>query len=126
MRGMRWLLIFALLLARPAAGRAAEKAAGYGVPVRYARGQTLRFADFALTPLGTRRVTPPQYPRGWEVHEFRVEGGGATQVVRWSGGTGDIGPARFQCAGKVWDLERVWNRAAGKLREDELVITPGR
>lgn len=43
----------------------------YDSKVRFKAGYTLRFPDFELTYMGKRHVTPPQYPRGWWIHDFR-------------------------------------------------------
>jgi len=45
---------------------------GYETKVAFAKDRPLRFADFEMTYLGKRHVTPPQYPRGWWAFDFVV------------------------------------------------------
>ena len=73
-----------------------QDTAAYGSKVRLGFERTLRFPDFDMIYLGKRHVTPPQYPRGWWTHDFKVRGKGSEQTVSWSAGTGDIGPTRFK------------------------------
>ena len=125
---MRLLALLASIVALLGLGACLQGGASggvtiYGAKVKYAKGVTLRFPDFTVTPLGSRHVTPPQYPRGWDVHEFRVEGGGASTVVAWSSGTGLLGPTRFKFGDREFDLELRHHDKLGWLKEDELVVS---
>jgi hypothetical protein len=101
----------------------AEDAAAYGTRVKFSAGRALHFPDFDLTYVGKRRVTPPQYPRGWWVHDFKVGAKADEQTVAWSAGTGDIGPARFKVHGTGFQIELSHSDKLGALREDELVVS---
>ena len=95
----------------------------YGSKVRFGLDRTLRFPDFEMTYMGKRHVTPPQYPRGWWIHDFKVRGKGGEQTVSWSAGTGDIGPTRFKVNGADFQVELSRSDKLGSLREDELVVS---
>ena len=95
----------------------------YGVRVKFEQDQTLRFPDFELTYAGGRRVTPPQFPRGWWAYDFRVRAGDGEQTVSWSAGTGDIGPVRFSVGSSAFQIELVRSDSVGALAEDELVVS---
>lgn len=96
----------------------------YGSKVRFRLDRTLRFPGFELTYMGKRHVTPPQYPRGWWIHDFKVRSKGDEQTVSWSAGTGDIGPTRFRVQGAPFQIELSRSDKLGPLREDELVVYP--
>ena len=121
------LLLMCIALFAPTGclrGEPTAAVANYGVKVKYAKGVALRFKDFSVTPLGSHHVTPPQFPRGWDVYEFRVDGGGEKQVVTWSSGTGLLGPTRFKFGGREFDLELRHHDKLGWLKEDKIVVTP--
>jgi hypothetical protein len=106
---------------------AAENSPGtvaYGTKAKFRVGQALRFPDFEAIYVGKRHVTPPQYPRGWWVHDFKVRSKGKEQTVSWSAGTGDIGPVRFKVNGAEFQIELSLSDKLGRLREDEMVISP--
>jgi hypothetical protein len=94
----------------------------YGSKVEFSAGRTLRFPDFELTYMGKRHVTPPRYPRGWWIHDFKVRSKGGEQTVSWSAGTGDIGPTRFKVNGAAFQVELSRSDKLGLLREDEMVV----
>ena len=96
----------------------------YGSKVRFGRDRPLRFPDFEMTYVGKRHVTPPQYPRGWWIHDFKVRRKGGEQTVSWSAGTGDIGPTRFKVNGADFQIELSRSDKLGPLREDQLVVSP--
>jgi hypothetical protein len=96
----------------------------YGSKVRFGLDRTLRFPDFEMTYLGKRHVTPPQYPRGWWIHDFKVRGKDGEQTVSWSAGTGDIGPTCFKVNGADFQIELSRSDKLGSLRGDELVVSP--
>ncbi|HWM26748.1 MAG TPA: hypothetical protein VNP98_18165 [Chthoniobacterales bacterium] len=95
----------------------------YGSKVKFSADRTLRFPGFEMTYTGKRHVTPPQYPRGWWIHDFKVRGRGDEQTVSWSAGTGDIGPTRFRVNGVDFQVELSRSDKLGSLREDELVVS---
>lgn len=95
----------------------------YGTKVKFSAGRTLYFPDFDLVYVGKRRVTPPQYPRGWSVYDFKVRAKSDEQMVSWSAGTGDIGPIRFKVNGTDFQLELSRSDKLGVLREDEVVVS---
>jgi hypothetical protein len=98
--------------------------AAYGSKVPFRADQALHFPDFEVTYMGKRHVTPPQYPRGWWVHDFKVRSNGNEQTVSWSVGTGDIGPVRFKVNGAEFQIELSLSDKLGHLREGEMVISP--
>jgi hypothetical protein len=118
-----FLFVHLLTFAIPARAGEASDAAAYGTKVKFSAGRTLRFPDFDLTYAGKRRVTPPQYPRGWWVHDFKVRAKSGEQTVSWSAGTGDIGPARFKVNGIDFQIELSRSDKLGVLREDEVVVS---
>ena len=117
------LLHLCVLVASSPAADSSDTVA-YGSKVRFVLDRTLRFPDFEMTYAGKRHVTPPQYPRGWWVHDFKVGGRGDEQTVSWSSGTGDIGPTRFKVNGTDFQIELSRSDKLGPLREDELVVAP--
>jgi len=99
--------------------------AAYGDKRSCSKGQHLAFPDFTIEFVGTRRVTFPQYPRGFLYYDFNVSHGSQKQTISWTGGTGLIGPMEFQVNGKKYVLERIFSAKRGKLGESELVISEG-
>jgi len=95
----------------------------YGSKVRFRVDRTLRFPDFEMTYIGKRYVTPPQYPRGWWIYDFKVREIRGEQTVSWSTGTGDIGPSRFKVAGVDFQIELSRSDKLGPLREGEMVVS---
>ncbi len=114
-------VVIMLLLTGCQVSAPADQAA-YGSRVAYAAGQPVDFPDFTLEFAGTRRVTSPQYPRGFLFYDFTVTRGNEQQTVAWTSGTGDIGPQEFKVGDKVFLLELVFSESLGKLDENELVI----
>ncbi len=112
-----------LALLCPACGKP-PGTAPYGEKVRYREGQPIAFADFTLTFKGQRRVVPPQYPRGWLAYDFIIRAGSSEQTITWSAGTGLIDATDFTVNGRNFALERVMAKRIGKLRDDELVVSP--
>lgn len=102
---------------------ASNKTAPYGSRVTFHANSTIHFADFDLIFLGTHRVTPRQYPRGWVVYEFRAVHAAESVPFSWSEGTGLIGPAAFTISGHRFFLELKHSDRLGMLKEDELVIS---
>ena len=98
----------------------------YGTKVTFHEGRPIKFPAFELIYTGKRKVVPPQYPRGWWAHDFQVRNGKTEQKVSWSAGTGDIGPTRFTFAGAAYDLELTRSDKLGKLKDDELVVSPAK
>lgn len=125
---MKFLLhIFTVLCAALSTSCAQAPAeAGYDEKVSYLKDKPVKFPHFTLVFTGIRRVLPPQYPRGWDVYDFRVEVDGKAQTVSWSAGTGSIGPAEFKVGSREYWLERVFSDKLGKLKDTELVITKAR
>jgi hypothetical protein len=118
--------LFVHLLAFTVSPRAAEPpdTATYGAKQKFSVDRTLHFPEFDLTYVGKRRVTPPQYPRGWWTYDFKVRGKSGEQTVSWSAGTGDIGPARFKVDNAEFQIELSRSDKLGPLREGELVVSP--
>ena len=114
-------VVIVLLLTGCQVSAPADQAA-YGSRVAYAAGQPVDFPDFTLEFAGTRRVTSPQYPRGFLFYDFTVTRGNEQQTVAWSSGTGDIGPQEFKLGDKVFLLELVFSETLGRLDDNELVI----
>lgn len=121
---LRFFAFFCAVLSISCAQSPSE--AGYDEKVSYRKDKPVKFPHFTLVFTGIRRVVPPQYPRGWDVYDFRVEVDGKTQTVSWSAGTGSIGPAEFKVGSHEYWLERVYSDKLGKLKDAELVITKAR
>ena len=119
---IRFVVWMILLLLTGCQVSAPAGQAAYGSRVAYALGQPVNFPDFTLEFAGTRRVTSPQYPRGFLYYDFTLTRGDEQQTVAWTSGTGDIGPQQFQVGDKVFLLELVFSDSLGKLDENELVI----
>ena len=117
-----WLAAAIMLLLTGCQVSAPAGQAAYGSRVAYAPGQPVDFPDFTLEFVGTRRVTSPQYPRGFLYYDFTVASGDEQQTVAWTSGTGDIGPQEFKVGDKVFLLELVFSETLGRLDENELVI----
>lgn len=83
----------------------------------------MRFADFTMTYTGTRTQPVAATGRAMTFHEFEVTAGGDKQKVSWSSGMGDIGPARFTAAGKVWQIELRFSDRLGRLKDGEMVVS---
>jgi hypothetical protein len=118
-----FLFVHLLALAASFHAEEAPDAAAYGAKVKFSVGHTLHFPDFNLAYVGKRRVTPPQYPRGWWAHDFKVRAKSDEQTVSWSAGTGDIGPTRFRVNGNDFQIELSRSDKLGALREDEVVVS---
>lgn len=103
---------------------AGPKPAPYGAKVAFRAGSPIRFADFSLTFLGTRRVASETYPRGFVFYDFRMVREDQVVTVSWSAGTGDIGPVTFSLGGRRFALELKRSDRLGVLGDDELVVTP--
>ena len=116
------LLVHLFALAGRSGAETLDRAA-YDTKVKFSVGRPLRFPDFDLTYVGKRHVIPPQYPRGWWVHDFKVRGKSDEQTVSWSAGTGDIGPTRFKVNGMEFQIELSRSDKLGTLREDEVVVS---
>lgn len=115
--------VLALLPGLLVACHAADSPAGYGTKVRYSKGAVVRFADFTMTYTGTRTQPVPATGKSMTFHEFEITSGGDKQKVSWSSGTGDIGPARFTAAGKMWQIELRFSDRLGRLKDSEMVVS---
>ena len=113
-------LVAALVI--PSCARAGGPAA-YGAKVKYAKGATLKFPDFELTYTGSRHVTSPRFPRGFDYEDFTVSKGSVTKKVSWSSGTGLIDWADFEIGGIKYALELRGSRKFGWLKDNELVVS---
>jgi hypothetical protein len=124
-RVMASVLLFVQLCALAACSHAGDLpgSVAYSTKVKFSAEHALHFADFDLTYVGKRRVTPPQYPRGWWSYDFKVRGKSDEQTVSWSAGTGDIGPTRFKVNGADFQIELSRSDKLGSLREDEVVVS---
>ncbi|MCB0210260.1 MAG: tetratricopeptide repeat protein [Anaerolineae bacterium] len=106
-----------------ACSRAPSEPPVYGAKIRYAEGQPLTFPDVTLEFVGERETPPSSdYPRAMRFYDFKVSQGNQAQLVSWSAGTGDIGPALFELAGNRYLLELAMSDQLGSLAEDELVL----
>lgn len=108
--------------ARLTAWFAQSRTAGYGEKVFYFQDQPIAFPDFTLTYQGVRHVAADNDPRGFDYHDFQVIAGDESQIVAWSGGTGDIGPSFFTVDRRQYKLELAYSDELGQLVEEELVI----
>lgn len=97
--------------------------APYGAKIVFRANSPIRFRHFVLTFVGERHVSFPEYPRGFDYHDFLVTSGSETLTVSWSAGTGEIAPASFTVAGRLFVLELVRSERRGRLAANELVVT---
>jgi len=116
------LALCALLMS---AACGADKKAGYGEIVRFAKGHDVVFPGFAMRYLGERQVSHPVFKPGFTYYDFEVRSPRSTQTVSWSSGTGVIDSASFKVDGRPFELElRGSILKKGWLREDEMVVWP--
>ncbi len=98
---------------------------GYGEKTRYAPGLKISFPDFTLEYAGTSRVQGPNKAKWYMTsHLFNISNGKDAAQVSWSGGAGDIAPFSFEFGGKKYNIEKAYSESAGRLENDELVISP--
>lgn len=97
--------------------------APYGARIVFRANSPIQFRHFVLTFVGQRHVSFPEYPRGFDYHDFRVASGSETLTVSWSSGTGEIAPASFSVGGRRYLLELVHSDRRGRLAANELVVT---
>lgn len=114
----------AALMAVAACLGAGGRQAPYGARVRYRKSATIHFPDFDLTFLGERREASTRYPRGFLYYDFRAASPTESRTVSWTSGTGLIGPAAFEIAGKRYLLELKHSDALGHLESNELAVSP--
>lgn len=105
------------------AGAGPPELGAYNTKITFAKDRVLRFPDFEVTYVGKRRITPPQYPRGWWAYDFTVRSRSGEQTISWSAGTGDIAPTRFKIERVEFQIELSRSDKLGHLREDELVVS---
>ncbi len=123
MSARHFILVAAAMLA---SCQAAGSKGGYGAKVRFAKSAAVAFPDFTVIYLGeTSRPSPAPGVR-MTFRQFEIDDGKAKQKVSWSSGMGDIGPAFFTAAGKRWQIELRSSDKLGKLRDDEMVVSPAR
>ena len=112
-----------LLSVAVACNPVSTQAPTYGVKVQYAQGQPLNFPDVTLEFVGKRESPGSSvYPRSMVYYDFKAYQGSRAQLVSWTAGTGDIGPALFELAGNRYALELAMSDKLGPLAEDELVL----
>ncbi len=97
--------------------------APYRAKIVFRQNSPIRFRHFALTFIGERHESFPQYPRGFHYYDFRVVSGSESLTVSWSSGTGEIAPTSFAVSGRRFLLELVHSDRLGSLKADELVVT---
>ena len=95
--------------------------AEYGVKIEFQSKEELLFADFSLTYLGQRQVSPPQFTQGFVLHDFQVRKGAEVKTISWSSGTGDIASLEFSVSGKSFCLEMGISDKLETLKQNELV-----
>ncbi len=116
------MLCLSVLL--PSAGRA--ELIKYGQVFRFEPAQQIEFPDFHLQFIG--RKPNVFYPgstsrRLGDVYEFGVSTPTTSQVIRWSSGTGEIGPEVFEVQGKCFWLELHGSDRFGRLEENQAVVS---
>ena len=124
-RGGLFLLLAAAVLGGCSFFSSDPSPAAYGAKQSCSKGRRLAYPDFTVEFVGARRVTMPQYPRGFLYYDFNVAYGRENQTVSWTGGTGLIGPMEFKANGTTYSLERTFSDKLGKLDENDVVISEG-
>lgn len=95
----------------------------YGEKVQYKKGDVIYFLDFAVRPIGERKVDAPDYSVGYfEYEDFEIFTQEEKKVISWSLGTGDIAPEIFMFHDKEFVLEKSTSDILGRIQEDELII----
>ncbi len=124
---MLWVcLIFMMLLGFCSVGECGTGV--YGKPVKYSLNTEVRYPDFAVRFVGTRREVPKVYPRGFLYYDFEVlSNSGIKAKASWSSGTGELGPIEFSVDGEGYFLELRANSLETDpkkrwLKEDEMII----
>jgi hypothetical protein len=119
-------MVFILLWGEVAA---AELGTGtYGRPVQFALNAEIKYPDFSVRFVGTRREVLKAYPRGFLYYDFEVlSSHGTNRKVAWSSGTGELGPREFSVDGEKYFLEMKANSLEtdpkkSRLKEDEMII----
>jgi hypothetical protein len=100
----------------------------YGKPVKYSLNTEIKYPDFTVRFVGTRREVLKVYARGFLYYDFEILSNKGTQVkASWSSGTGELGPIEFAIDGGCYFLELRANSLETDLKkrwlkEDEMII----
>jgi hypothetical protein len=119
------LLLFWLAML-PALVQAETRDARYGGWERYYSVDVLKYPDFELRFTGSE--PGPFFPastthRMGTIYKFRVTRKGAYADIRWSSGTGEIGPVRFEIGGESYMLEMAASAILdGFVSEDNVLV----
>ena len=102
--------------------------AAYGQPVQYSLNKEIRYPDFSVRFVGTRREVLQVYSKGFLYHDFEIFSNRGTKVIAsWTSGTGELGPIEFTIGGESYFLELRANSLEPDprkrwLRENEMII----
>lgn len=102
---MPWVcMIFVVLLGFSAVGECGNSL--YGQPVEFSLTKEIKFPDFTVRFLGTRREISKVYTRGFLYYDFEISSNKGSKVTAsWSAGTGELGPIEFSLDDKKYFLE---------------------
>lgn len=98
----------------------------YGQKFEFKPGSGTEFPDFHLQFVEQK---PGSFFPGsttlrmGDVYEFRLSSLGANKIIRWSSGTGDLGPTAFKVQGKCFWLELKTSDEFGKLDDNQGIVS---
>lgn len=107
---------------------AVAESINYGQKFDFEPSRKIEFPDFELQFVERK---PGSFYRGstsrrlGDIFEFRVFSHGTNQVLRWSSGTGDIGPGTFVVGNKCFWLKLVRSDKFGTLESGQAVVSRG-
>ncbi len=127
----RMMFFFSLLITMPSGARGGSTmSSNYGKITRFRKDVPIQFPEFSVTYRGSGKMPPGKnYPRPIEFEEFEIVPGSAKAfIVKWSAGTGDIGPAVFKVDSIEYWLELRTSEQVGNnfgvMKNDEMIVRP--
>ena len=91
----------------------------YGVKIKYAERQPIKFPDFTIEFVGQK---PPRFYEKYPRNEFRITGNGQVQEVSWGRDRGDVGRVKFKVGDDNYLMELIGSLKFGVLGEYVMVI----
>jgi hypothetical protein len=91
----------------------------YGVKIKYAVRQPIKFPDFTIEFVEQK---PPRFYERYPRQEFRITGAGKVQEVSWGRDRGDVGRVKFKVGDDNYIMELIGSQKYGALGENVMVI----
>ncbi len=117
------ITIFILFVAGCSHSLGNPSSTNYGQRFMYLPVREIEFPDFRLKFVGDREGGSIDGLLLAPIFDFQVVTPTASNLIHWSSGTGDIGPATFKIQSKCYWLELVMSDEFGKLKESEAVVS---